>query len=127
MTKNVLFYARYSTDRQNEVSIETQIELGKEFVSAKGWNLIEVFSDAVISSSNYKTRPGIQTALRRVGKGDIDLVLCVTVDRISRDAEHGNGFLKRIRFNDTELWTVHGGIPVTDIEMALRVTTLSQN
>ena len=27
MTKNVLFYARYSTDRQHEVSIETQIEL----------------------------------------------------------------------------------------------------
>jgi DNA invertase Pin-like site-specific DNA recombinase len=125
MIKNVLFYARYSTDRQNEVSIETQVELGKEFVSSRGWNLIDVFSDAAISGSSYKTRPGIQAALRRVGRGDIDLVLCVTVDRISRDAEHGNGFLKRLRFNDTELWTVHGGIPVTDIEMALRVT-LSQ-
>ncbi len=55
----------------------------------------------------------------------VDVVLCVTVDRVSRDAEHGNGFLKRLRYNSTELWTVHGGTPVTDIEMSLRVT-LSQ-
>ncbi len=32
MTKNVLFYARYSTDRQDEQSIETQVALGREFV-----------------------------------------------------------------------------------------------
>ncbi len=36
MTKNVLFYARYSTDRQNEDSIETQIELGKAFTAKQG-------------------------------------------------------------------------------------------
>jgi DNA invertase Pin-like site-specific DNA recombinase len=125
MAKNVLFYARYSTERQNEVSIETQIDLGREFIDDKGWTLVDVFTDHAVSGTSYTTRPGIQALLARAGKRDIDVVLCVTVDRVSRDSEHGNGFLKRLRFQDIELWTVHGGTAVTDIEMSLRVT-LSQ-
>lgn len=38
--KKVLFYARYATDRQHEVSIETQIELGEAFVKDRGWKLV---------------------------------------------------------------------------------------
>ena len=125
MIKNVLFYARYSTERQNDVSIETQIELCKEFTAKKGWKLVEVYTDHAISGTSYKTRPGIQALLSRAAAGDIDIVLCVTVDRISRDSEHGNGFLKRLKFQDIELWTVHGGALVTDMEMGLRAT-LSQ-
>ncbi len=125
MSKNVLFYARYSTERQNEVSIETQVELGRKFVEDKGSKLVEVFTDHAISGTSYTTRPGIQALLARSRRRDIGVVLCVTVDRISRDAEHGNGFLKRLKFDDVELWTVHGGAAVTDIEMGLR-STLSQ-
>ncbi len=125
MSKNVIFYARYSTERQNEVSIETQLELGRDFVASRGWELVDVFTDHAVSGTSYNTRPGIQALLARSRKRDIDIVLCITVDRISRDAEHGNGFLKRLKFEDVELWTVHGGTAVTDIEMSLRVT-LSQ-
>lgn len=35
MTKNVLFYARYSIDRQHEVSIETQSNSASPLSSAK--------------------------------------------------------------------------------------------
>jgi DNA invertase Pin-like site-specific DNA recombinase len=41
MTKSLLFYARYSTDRQDEVLIETQIELGIPFIEKQGWKLVE--------------------------------------------------------------------------------------
>lgn len=59
MTKTVLFYARYSTDRQNEVSIETQVELGKNFVERQGWKLAEIYSDAAVSGTSFTYRPGI--------------------------------------------------------------------
>jgi hypothetical protein len=36
MPKNVLLYARYSTDRQDQVSIETQVELGTTFNDERG-------------------------------------------------------------------------------------------
>ena len=121
-SKTAIIYARYSTDRQTDVSIETQIELCEAFIQERGWRLLGTFSDKAISGTDYQSRPGIQQVLERVKSGKVDIVLCVTVDRISRDPEHGNGFLKRLRYNNTELWTVHGGARVTDIEMGLRVT-----
>ena len=58
MPKNVLLYARYSTDRQDEVSIETQVELGTTFNDERGWKLVEVFTDAAVSGTSFKSRPG---------------------------------------------------------------------
>ncbi|WP_183800893.1 recombinase family protein [Mycoplana azooxidifex] len=54
------FYARYSTERQNEVSIETQIELGRDFIESRGWKLIDVFTDHAVSgtSSRYSGPAG---------------------------------------------------------------------
>ena len=120
MTKTVLFYARYSTDRQNDVSIETQIEAGKEFIAEKGWKPVEIYSDAAISGTLYTRRPGIQALMAHLKRERIDLVLCVTVDRLSRAVEHSSKILKELRFRDAELWTVHGKQAVTDMEMAIR-------
>ncbi len=120
MTKNVLFYARYSTDRQHEVSIETQIELGEAFVKERGWKLVATYSDAAISGTSYQLRPGIQSLMAHVKRERIDVVLCVTVDRLSRDIEHSAKILKELRYRDADIWTVHAGTPVTDLEMALR-------
>ncbi|MCW0001348.1 recombinase family protein [Pararhizobium sp. YC-54] len=120
MTKTVLFYARYSTDRQHEVSIETQIELGEAFVKRQGWKLVETYCDAAISGTSYQLRPGIQKLIAHVKRERIDVVLCVTVDRLSRDVEHSAKILKELRYRDVELWTVHAGTPVTDLELAMR-------
>ena len=120
MTKNVLFYARYSTDCQHEVSIETQIELGQDFVKRQGWNLVATYSDAAISGTSYQLRPGIQNLMAHVKRGGIDVVLCVTVDRLSRDIEHSAKILKEHRYRDADIWTVHAGTPVNDLEMTLR-------
>lgn len=125
MPRNILIYARYSTDRQDEVSIETQIELGTVFVGERGWNLIQIFSDAAVSGTSFKSRPGIQALLKRCERGDIDIVLCVTLDRISRDVEHSASILKMLNHLDIELWTVHGGGRVTDMEVGIRAV-LSQ-
>lgn len=54
MTKKVLFYARYSADLQHEVSIETQVELGKAMVARRGWSLIEVFRHMTASQILYE-------------------------------------------------------------------------
>ena len=118
--KKVLFYARYSTDRQHEVSIETQIELGEAFVKDRGWKLVATYSDAAISGTSYQLRPGIQSLMAHVKRERIDVVLCVTVDRLSRDIEHSAKILKELRYRDADIWTVHAGTPVTDLEMALR-------
>lgn len=47
-------------------------------------------------------------------------MLCVTVDRLARDVEHSTKLLKEFRFRDVDIWTVHGGNAVTDMELAIR-------
>jgi len=51
--KRVVIYARYSTDQQNPASIETQLDLGREFVLPQGWHLADAFVGA-----------GVRTAIR---------------------------------------------------------------
>jgi DNA invertase Pin-like site-specific DNA recombinase len=122
MTKTVLFYARYSTDRQNEVSIETQIDLGKKFVSDKGWTLVETYADSAISGTSFTSRPGIQQLLAHVKRERIDVVLCVTVDRLSRDVEHSSKILKELNYHDTAIWTVQAGQAISHMELHMRST-----
>lgn len=122
MTKNVLFYARYSTDRQNEVSIETQTELGKKFVADRDWKLVATYSDSAISGTTFTSRPGIQQLLAHVKRERIDVVLCVNVDRLSRDVEHTSKILKDLNYHDCAIWTVEAGRAVTDMELHMRST-----
>ncbi len=122
MTKTVLFYARYSTDRQNEVSIETQIDLGKSFVEKQGWKLVEIYVDSAISGTSFTSRPGIQQLLAHVKRERIDIVLCVTVDRLSRDVEHSSKILKDLNYHDTAIWTVQAGQPISHMELHMRST-----
>ncbi len=120
MTKTVLFYARSATERQNEVSIKTQIELGEAFIKARGWKLVATCSDAAISGTSYEPRPGIRSLMTHVKRERIDIVLCVTVDRLSRDLEHRTRIIEELRHCGADIWTVQADAPVTDIEMALR-------
>ena len=81
-------------------------------------------SDAAISGTSYQLRPGIQNLMSHVRREQIYIVLCVTVDRLSRDLEHAFKMLKEWQYRDIDLWTVHGAQAVTNLEMALR-TALS--
>ncbi len=113
-------YARYSTDQQKPALIETQLDLGKEFVLRQGWHLADTFVDAGVSGSSFETRPGLRAALARSNMGAYDIFLCLTLDRLSRDLEHSARILKILQFHDVELWTVHGCAAVSSMEMGLR-------
>ncbi|WP_243258753.1 recombinase family protein [Rhizobium skierniewicense] len=58
--------------------------------------------------------------MAHVKREHIDVVLFATVDRLSRDMEHSAKILKELRYRDVDLWTVHAGTPVTDLELAMR-------
>lgn len=50
------------------------------------------------------------------------MVLCVTVDRLSRDVEHSSKILKELNYHDTAIWTVQAGQPISHIELHMRST-----
>ena len=117
MSKNVIVYARYSTDRQDEQSIETQIERCKALIDQRGWNLASTYQDSAVSGTSYKRRPGIQQLLRHVERGRIDTVLCLSADRLSRDVAHTAQIAKKLAYHDVELWTAKANARISDIEM----------
>ena len=84
-------YARYSTDNQNEESIESQVATCKEFIEREGWTLApdHIYSDYAISGSTVN-RPALQNlmvAARRRPK-PFDKVVVYSKSRLSRSSLH---------------------------------------
>ncbi|WP_323131726.1 recombinase family protein [Agrobacterium tumefaciens] len=118
--KRIVLYTRYATDQQDLAWIETQPDLGKQFVPRQGWHLAETFVDAYVSGSSFETRPGLQAALAVAKTGAYSVFLCLTLDRLSRDVEHSAQILKILQFHDVDLWKVHGAAAVSSMELGLR-------
>jgi len=43
-----VLYARYSSDQQREASLEDQLRLCRERITAEGWHLVQVFQDRAL-------------------------------------------------------------------------------
>ncbi|WP_318030579.1 recombinase family protein [Rhizobium ruizarguesonis] len=67
-----------------------------------------------------------RAALTGAREGAYDVLLCLTLDRPSRDLEHSAKVLKLLQFHDIELWTVHGGSQVSAMELGLRAVLNSE-
>lgn len=90
---NGVIYARYSSDRQTEDSIDAQVRACREYAAAKGMNIVEVYADEAISGKGSKTasRLKYQKMLRDCDKGRFEVILIHKYDRIARNlGEHVN-------------------------------------
>jgi len=96
----VALYARYSSDKQREASIEDQIRLCEERARREGWKIVQTYTDHAISGASL-VRPGIQALMQDAQGRKFDLVLTESLDRISRDQEDIAGVYKRLRFAGT--------------------------
>jgi DNA invertase Pin-like site-specific DNA recombinase len=101
-------YARYSSDKQREASIEDQVRLCEERAAREGWRVVKRYSDHAISGASLM-RPGIQALMRDAQGGKFDLILTESLDRISRDQEDIAGVYKRLRFARVAMVTLSEG------------------
>jgi site-specific DNA recombinase len=77
-------YARYSSDRQRDVSIEDQVRLCRRWL--EGFGEIAVYSDHGVSGQ-IRLRPGDQKLLEDARGGLFDVVVSEALDCLSRDQE----------------------------------------
>lgn len=110
-------YARFSSDRQNDRSIEDQVRLCRERAEAQGWVVADVHADYAISGA-LRDRPGLNALLKQVAAGSVNVVLVEDIDRISRDQEHMAGIRKRLSFAGVALHTLSG--ETSKIEVAVK-------
>ena len=62
-------YARYSTDLQNERSIEDQVALCQAYAARENLKVVEVYNDKACSGASIKGRDGLIRLLERARDG----------------------------------------------------------
>ncbi len=82
--KKAAAYARFSTDKQYETSIETQLSAIKEYCQRKGYQVVEIYIDRGESASSDK-RPAFQRMLADARKKLFDVIVVHKLDRFARN------------------------------------------
>lgn len=102
-------YARYSTDNQNERSIDDQLASCRRLAERLGAHVVREFADAGISGQAMANRPEVRQLMQLVEAGGCDLVIAEHTNRLSRDGEQGWGIFNRLRLFDVRYVTVEEG------------------
>lgn len=80
----VAVYARYSSDRQNEDSIEAQLRAIRKYCHDNGYLIVEEYIDEAYSATNDR-RPAFQKMIADAKLRRFDLVVVHKLDRFSRN------------------------------------------
>jgi site-specific DNA recombinase len=107
--KRTAIYARYSTELQQERSIEDQVELCRSYAARNELEVVAVYDDRARSGASIYGRDGLMRLLDGARDGKFEVILIEALDRLSRDQEDLAGIWKRLNFLGIELRAVHEG------------------
>ena len=113
-------YARYSSDKQRDASIEDQVHNCRARIEAEGWQLVNSFSDRAMSGATT-LRPGYQKLLEEARQGRFDVIVAESLDRFSRDQEDVAGLYKILTFAGVKLITLAEG-EITELHIGFKGT-----
>ena len=81
-TKRAALYVRVSTDAQ---TVENQMRELRQVAVRRGWDVVEVYSDAGISGAKGRNgRPGLDSVLKDATRRKFDIVMAWAIDRLGR-------------------------------------------
>ena len=81
-TKRAALYVRVSTDAQ---TVENQMRELRQVAVRRGWDVVEVYSDAGISGAKGRNgRPGLDSMLKDARRRKFDIVMAWAIDRLGR-------------------------------------------
>ena len=81
-TKRAALDARVSTDKQ---TVENEIAALTKVAEARGWQIVETFSDAGVSGvKTRRDRPGLDAMLKAAQRGKFDVAMAWAIDRLGR-------------------------------------------
>ncbi len=117
--KRATIYARFSTDLQDERSIEDQITLCRKYAERENLNIVAVFDDRARSGGSILGREGLLALMDKAREHLFDVIIVEALDRLSRDMEDLAGIHKRLSFLGIEIRAVHEGV-VNTVLVGLR-------
>ena len=107
--KRIAIYSRKSIYIEGSISIETQINMCKEYMLKKFKDCeFEIFEDEGFSGGNTN-RPAFQKLLKLAELKQIDVVVCYKIDRIARNTLDFLNILEMFKENNVELISITEG------------------
>lgn len=83
-TTNAVIYARYSSDKQTEQSIEGQLRYCTEYAKRCGYTIVDSYIDRAASGTTDR-RPQFQQMIEDSKKGQFNFILVWKLDRFARN------------------------------------------
>ncbi|MGD9901718.1 MAG: recombinase family protein [Spirochaetales bacterium] len=81
---NAVIYARYSSERQTEQSIEGQMRVCKEYAKKQGYTIVNEYIDRAISGKTSQ-RPSFLKMISDAEEGNFEAVIVYKLDRFARN------------------------------------------
>lgn len=97
MTQRAVIYCRLSVSTDESVSIERQVESCRKQAEARGWDVVDVFTDDGVSATHNKPEDRKGWAALLADKRRYDVVIIWKIDRLARrvlDFLNANEMLK---------------------------------
>src|SRR5579871_435748 len=107
-------YARYSSDNQNDRSVDDQIALCRDICKREGWTVAKVFEDRAISGSSTANRPGFKEMMRALEGRGFDVLVSEDMDRIFRDKADYHNARKSFEYHGVPIHTATGKVGKLD-------------
>ena len=110
--KTAVIYARYSSERQTEQSIEGQLHVCNDFAQRNDIKIVDTYIDRAMTGTN-DNRAGFQRMLKDSYKKAWDYVLVYKLDRFSRNKYEMAMHKKTLKDNGIKLLSAMENIPDT--------------
>lgn len=110
--KTAVFYARYSSDRQTEQSIEGQVRVCNDYAERSNILIVNQYIDRATTGTN-DNRAAFQQMMKDSDKKAWDFVLVYKLDRFSRNKYEMAMHKKTLKDNGIKLISCMENIPDT--------------
>jgi site-specific DNA recombinase len=113
--KTATIYSRVSTDSQERegTSLQTQMENCLSYCHEKGYEVAYRFSEAYSGLS--LERPDLEKLRELVRNEAVDVIVCYSLDRLTRDPGHGVILTQELEKHGVKLETVTEDVESTDL------------
>ncbi len=106
---DVVIYARFSSLRQNETSIEAQVKECYKYCEAKHFRVIEIYEDDA-KSAKTDDRPDFQRLINDSKKGLFQGVVCYQLDRFARNRKDSVVYKAILKKNGVKVYSAKENI-----------------
>ena len=109
--RRAAIYARVSTDHQ---SVENQIRELTQVAERRGWEIVQVYTDAGISGAKGRAqRPGLDEMLKDASRRKFDIVMSWAIDRLGRSLIDLLGTIQHLETVGVDLYLDQQSIDTT--------------